>query len=322
LELGWNVYEMNDMGKTPLHLAAAGKDSRIFTLLLDKYDDVDQQDNTGRTALHVLLGSYGGMDIIQRLEALLAKGANIHLQNCDQKTALDDYCLQGVHILQWPNSRNTWCDGIISKLIDHEATFNAETKSSIERILTDLVDIGLLEDAEAFLHAMGTLDLEKLMNRGGDHELLIFLYLKRYPDDKLLPFLQRLSLSGLERFFSVDLGERCASGMACAELFDPITHHMATTQAVLCAAKDGNKNLLEYLIERCYADPAVPEWPSLRSALSYAAGNGHIAAAEYLISKKIPLEAADADNRTPLWWAEKEERLEVVQLLREKGAKS
>jgi ankyrin repeat protein len=318
LDLGLDPYETNIDGQTPLHIATLERNRRGFELFLGLYDNIDQQDSTGQTALHILLKSYGGKDLGQRLDLLIAKGVNIHLQDNYNRTGFDYYCADVCAYNRSRYRRAYWSDRIISRLLSHNAEFSDEFKTRKEDLLINLIKAGLPEDTKQVLHTTGAMDLEELKKRGVEDKIVIFIWLMGHPEDTLLRFIERLDLEWLELLFGVELCEhRSTSGVACAQCSDSITLHTLTTPAVLSAAEKGDLALLEYLVGKCSADPNIPHRPSLRTALSYAAENGHIAAAKYLVSKKAKLEAVDADGRTALWWATKEERTEMVKFLSE-----
>jgi ankyrin repeat protein len=81
---GADVNIQNDVGITPLHLAAYPENAK---LLLDAGAVIDIQDNNGNTPLHILAAE--GRESYEVLEFLIQHRANKTLKNKEGKTALD-----------------------------------------------------------------------------------------------------------------------------------------------------------------------------------------------------------------------------------------
>lgn len=79
------VNAKNDLGSTPLHIAASNPVPDIAKLLLDKGATVNVKDNSGATPLHI--SAFSGQKA--NLELLIAKGADVHAKDNQGKTARD-----------------------------------------------------------------------------------------------------------------------------------------------------------------------------------------------------------------------------------------
>jgi len=85
-----NLNTTNEDGKTPLHFACqAGSLEAVKKLLNSGQLDVNQQDNTGKTAIHYLLFKTPGQDQIDILRLLLNKKPKLDLKDKDGETILD-----------------------------------------------------------------------------------------------------------------------------------------------------------------------------------------------------------------------------------------
>lgn len=79
------VNARNDLGSTPLHIAAGISAPDIARLLIDKGAAVNAKDNSGATPLHI--AAFSGRKA--NLELLIAKGADVHAKDNQGKTAHD-----------------------------------------------------------------------------------------------------------------------------------------------------------------------------------------------------------------------------------------
>jgi len=79
------VNARNELGSTPLHIAAGNSTSDIVRLLLDQGAAINSKDNRGVTPLHI--AAFSGHKV--NLELLLAKGADVHAKDNQGKTARD-----------------------------------------------------------------------------------------------------------------------------------------------------------------------------------------------------------------------------------------
>lgn len=75
----------NELGSTPLHIAAGNSAADIARLLLDKGADLNAKDNNGATPLHI--AAFSGHKA--NVELFLAQGANVHARDNNGKTARD-----------------------------------------------------------------------------------------------------------------------------------------------------------------------------------------------------------------------------------------
>lgn len=75
----------NELGSTPLHIAAGISAPDITRLLIDQGAAVNAKDNNGSTPLHI--AAFSGHKA--NLELLLAKGADVHAKDNKGKTARD-----------------------------------------------------------------------------------------------------------------------------------------------------------------------------------------------------------------------------------------
>jgi uncharacterized protein len=79
------VNASNELGSTPLHIAAGNPTPDIARLLLDNGADLEAKDNNGATPLHI--AAFSGRKA--NVELLLARGANVHARDNSGKTARD-----------------------------------------------------------------------------------------------------------------------------------------------------------------------------------------------------------------------------------------
>jgi ankyrin repeat protein len=79
------VNSRNELGSTPLHIAASISAPDMVRLLIDKGATVNVKDSRGTTPLHV--AAFTGHK--ENLELLLAKGADVHAKDNQGKTARD-----------------------------------------------------------------------------------------------------------------------------------------------------------------------------------------------------------------------------------------
>lgn len=79
------VNSRNELGSTPLHVAAGISAPDITRLLLEKGAAVNAKDNSGSTPLHI--AAFSGKKA--NLELLLSKGADVHAKDNQGKTARD-----------------------------------------------------------------------------------------------------------------------------------------------------------------------------------------------------------------------------------------
>lgn len=86
------VNARNDLGSTPLHIAAGIAAPDIARLLIEKGAVINAKDNSGATPLHI--AAFSGRKA--SLELLLAKGADVHAKDNQGKTARD-YAETGVN---------------------------------------------------------------------------------------------------------------------------------------------------------------------------------------------------------------------------------
>ncbi len=79
------VNARNELGSTPLHIAAGVSVSEMTRLLIDQGAAVNVKDDRGATPLHI--AAYSGQKA--NLELLLAKGADVLAKDNQGKTARD-----------------------------------------------------------------------------------------------------------------------------------------------------------------------------------------------------------------------------------------
>lgn len=79
------VNSRNELGSTPLHIAAGISAPDITRLLIEKGAAINAKDNNGVTPLHI--SAFSGHKA--NLELLLAKGADVHAKDNQGKTARD-----------------------------------------------------------------------------------------------------------------------------------------------------------------------------------------------------------------------------------------
>lgn len=79
------VNARNELGSTPLHIAAGNPSPDIVKLLLDKGAAVNVKDNGGATPLHI--AAFSGRKV--NLELLLAKGADVNAKDKQGRTPRD-----------------------------------------------------------------------------------------------------------------------------------------------------------------------------------------------------------------------------------------
>lgn len=79
------VNTRNELGSTPLHVAAGNATPDLARLLLDKGAEINAKDNNGATPLHIAAFT-GRKDTV---EFLLARGADVHAKDNQGRTARD-----------------------------------------------------------------------------------------------------------------------------------------------------------------------------------------------------------------------------------------
>lgn len=79
------VNARNELGSTPLHIAAGIPGAEMTKLLIDKGAVVNVKDNRGATPLHI--AAFSGKKA--NLEQLIAKGADVQAKDNQGKTARD-----------------------------------------------------------------------------------------------------------------------------------------------------------------------------------------------------------------------------------------
>lgn len=79
------VNAKNELGSTPLHIAAGNTAPDVAKLLIDKGANVNAKDNNGSTPLH--LAAFTGHK--ENVNLLLAKGADVNAKDNKGKTARD-----------------------------------------------------------------------------------------------------------------------------------------------------------------------------------------------------------------------------------------
>lgn len=79
------VHARNELGSTPLHIAAGNPAPDIARLLIEKGAAVNSKDNNGVTPLHI--AAFSGHKT--NLELLLGKGADIHAKDNQGRTPRD-----------------------------------------------------------------------------------------------------------------------------------------------------------------------------------------------------------------------------------------
>lgn len=79
------VNARNELGSTPLHIAAGNPTPDIARLLLAQGADLAARDNNGATPLHI--AAFSGHKA--NVELLLAKGADVHTKDNKGQTARD-----------------------------------------------------------------------------------------------------------------------------------------------------------------------------------------------------------------------------------------
>lgn len=79
------VNARNELGSTPLHIAAGISVPDMARLLIDQGAAINVKDNRGATPLHI--AAYAGQKA--NLDLLLARGADVHAKDNQGKTARD-----------------------------------------------------------------------------------------------------------------------------------------------------------------------------------------------------------------------------------------
>jgi uncharacterized protein len=79
------VNSRNELGSTPLHIAAGNPTPDIASLLLSNGAAVNARDNNGATPLHI--AAFSGHKA--NVELLLAQGANVHARDNSGRTPRD-----------------------------------------------------------------------------------------------------------------------------------------------------------------------------------------------------------------------------------------
>lgn len=92
--------------------------------------------------------------------------------------------------------------------------------------------------------------------------------------------------------------------------------NLAGETPIMMAAFHGSFDLVQYLIEKRQVEINKPGW----SALHYAATNGHLKIATYLLDKNAYVDPESPNGTTALMMAARGGHIEVVKLLLDRGA--
>jgi ankyrin repeat protein len=92
--------------------------------------------------------------------------------------------------------------------------------------------------------------------------------------------------------------------------------NLAGETPIMMAAFHGSLDLVQYLVEKRQVEINKPGW----SALHYAATNGHLKIATYLLDKNAYVDPESPNGTTALMMAARGGHIELVKLLLERGA--
>jgi len=164
LEEGADVNAKDELGESPLHIAAVRGYDQIASMLIDKGADVNAGDKRGLTPLHA--AAWSGNDEIVTL--LLGKGADINAVDQDGVTPLHAAALAG---------RNE----TVTLLIARGADINAENKEGMTAlhaaVLADnreTVALLIKEGADAAANKSGATPLDTAA-QNGDQDMMQML---------------------------------------------------------------------------------------------------------------------------------------------------
>lgn len=318
LENGVDINAADNMDRTPLHYAAQSGQRDMAEFLITHGADMNAKDAWGRTPLHWAVVS-GYEDLV---ELLVAKGADLNAKNNAGQTPLnmalsrDLKDIVGLLVERGADVSSINMAARIGDLakvkafleqgtdVDMKDTRNQTAlhyaaregyKEIVELLLEHGADVnsGARYNRTAAEFAMNrghTEIVELLISKGADiSPLHLAIYLKDEAKAKSL----------IER--GADVNKRTPYG----------------TTSLDRAVNAGLRDIVRLLVDKG-ADINAKDnwyWTPLHSAIYSSKG-----IVELLIAQGANLNAKDGDGRTPLWYAEKEGRTEIVELLKKQGA--
>lgn len=318
-------------GDTPIHLAAIENRAELITILKDLGADLNKRNNYEDAAIHRAINS-GFVDVV---EALANSGADLTLANKDGKTPLD-LAIEGKMVdivtvlgnfgvdLQSPLMKaiNQANRDVIKVLGDAGVDLNQEDENGRSLVYNVLRNVSEedrrygrgsdenMKRATALIKAGANINY---INKKGDRPMHLAVR------DINLSAFNMLAILGADSnqedkdgytptYLAAHLG--IISILHHVELNRPINDqgHTLLAQAIIRKDNNATRNLLN----------AGSSFGG--NYLSYAAYYGTTEIVETLLSKKVNINAADANGATALHYAAKKNNLPMMKYLRDRGA--
>ncbi|WP_353281274.1 ankyrin repeat domain-containing protein [Wolbachia endosymbiont (group A) of Andrena trimmerana] len=324
-----NIEVQDELGRTPLHLAAEAGDLSKINLLCDDYNaNIEAQDNFGYTPIFFATQS-GKLNVVS---LLLYYGANINAQDMYGSTPLHCAAQEGnLDMIQLLLSRcarielldrNGWTPMLLAAqkskwsavelLVSKGAKFNNE--------------ITYQETPLHFAVREGNLDTVKfLIDKGANIES------QDDYNNKPLHLAVRMNRLDIVKFLldkhanieARDMEDDMPLELAIQSGYKDIEEVLRQAQLdldkeLLNAAKSGDLDKVKECIKRgAYINTKSSNG---RTSLHWAAFEGCLPGVEYLIKEVADINAKDNTSRTPLHYAARNGHLDVVKYLIEEGA--
>jgi len=287
-----NVNARNVYGDTPLHEAARAEHEDIIRLLIDNGADVNVKNNEGLTPADDAVCSTRKMVAPLTLVAklLIAKGADISIVSAVHMEDLD----KAKELIQKGASINV--KDKLGRTALHYAAGQGH-KEMVELLLANGAEVN------AGTNFYKGTPAEFAMSAG--HNEVVELLISKGAD-----------ISPLH--FALNVGDMAKAKNLIESGADVNKRTPYGTAPLHRAVDEGFKNIVELLIAHG-ADVNAKDnwnWTVLHSAVRQTKD-----IVELLIVKGANVDARDGDGRTPLWYAQKSGRTEMVELLRKHGAR-
>ncbi len=327
IEAGADVHVQDDMGRTPLHRAAAAGLSKAVKLLIAAGANPNAQDQAGETPIFAaafcyINGKVSDLDRCKVLEVLTASGADINARNKEGKTALCKV------LSDWLNHNedrllviNTLMNA--GALVDaHDCELVHHKSFSKETMLHRAADEGALQLAQMLISAEIDVNAK---NDSGTTALHNAAYEGHADMAKLL-------IKAGALLEEKDISHQTALHIACSRGHCEVIKALVAAGANVetkstwdrtllhTAASEGKTEVVSLLIA-AQADVNAQDTNNGDTPLQLAAWNGHSEVVKLLLAANADVNAKRTkDDETALHFASREGHDEVVKLLLAAGA--